>query len=189
MSSRRSALLKSDQLRPVSRIAKEFTVLPKSSYAPQTPKLIFYRYGIFVSVTTLFTIAMAITVPYLVRAYALDCYDPNCYDTSLGIVQSMNNAGGDPCEDFYGYVCGGWQRANPDTNNLFQGLQQRVAMAVIKGLILEDANGEKETPPGRKVAYMFQACAQLAFNEQDHIWELREFLGLYNLSWPTSSPR
>ncbi|CAN7937075.1 unnamed protein product [Ixodes hexagonus] len=147
-----------------------------------------YRYGIFVSTTTLLTFLVAANMPRIVKDYVIGCTNPNCFDASLAISRSLDTVSADPCDDFYGFVCGGWQRAYPGSSNLFQGLQQRVASAVIMSLVLEDAAGDKRDPT-KQVALLFQKCAQLAFGEQEHIAELREFLGRFSLSWPTPKPR
>lgn len=152
------------------------------------PRSRWYRYGIFVSVTTLVTFAVAATMPRFVRNYVMGCSNPSCFDASEAISRSLDAVRGDPCDDFYGFVCGGWQRANPGTNNLFQDLQQRVASAVIISLVLEDTKGDK-LDPSKQVALLFQRCAQLAFGEHEHMEQLKAFLARFNLSWPTSPPR
>lgn len=145
-----------------------------------------YRYGIFVSSLTLVTLAMGYGLSHVLRRQLFGCMDPGCFEAATTLGSSLQDARGDPCEDFYGFVCGGWQRSNPVSANHFQALQQRVALAAIVSLILEDGDGPKLT---HRVARLFQRCAQLAFNEQHRLDELRAFLARFNLSWPNSQPR
>ncbi|XP_075550207.1 endothelin-converting enzyme 2-like [Dermacentor variabilis] len=157
-----------------------------ASTSPDDGRAAWYRYGIFVSSLTLVTLALGFGLSHLLRRQLFGCMDPGCFEVATTLGNSLQDARGDPCEDFYGFVCGGWQRSNPAAANHFQALQQRVALAAIVSLMLEDAEGPKLTD---RVARLFQRCAQLAFNEQHRLGELREFLARFNLSWPKSQPR
>lgn len=146
-------------------------------------------YAFFVGSTTLATICMAVTIPFLLRLYVIGCTDLACLDVGQAITESLNDAAaGDPCDDFYNYVCSGWKRTNPDTPNLFAKLQQRIATTVMKELLLEDAP-DVATTPAQKVALMFQTCAQVAFNERNEARSITEFLDEFRLSWPRPDPR
>ncbi|XP_064479575.1 endothelin-converting enzyme homolog [Ornithodoros turicata] len=146
-------------------------------------------YASFVGVTTLVTICVAVTIPFLIRQYVIGCMDPTCLDMDEALTESLQGMeGGDPCDDFYSYVCTGWKRANPDTPNLFAKLQQRIAVTVIKELLLDDAPDVAKTPTD-KVALMFQTCAQVAFNEQNQASSITEFLAQFRLTWPRPEPR
>ncbi|KAH6930479.1 hypothetical protein HPB50_014073 [Hyalomma asiaticum] len=151
-----------------------------------TAVLLCYRYGLFVFFVSLLMVAVGYGAPAVVRAYALSCTDPGCLEPNAALERSMADARGDPCDDFYGFVCGGWQRENPGVASHFQSLQQRVATAAIMSLVLDEGEGAL---PSHQVAQLFQRCAQVAFNEQHRIDELRAFLGRFNLSWPTPPPR
>ncbi|KAL1441269.1 hypothetical protein MTO96_008690 [Rhipicephalus appendiculatus] len=129
---------------------------------------------------------MGFGLSHVLRRQLFGCMDPGCFEATTTLGSSLQDARGDPCEDFYGFVCGGWQRSNPVSANHFQALQQRVALAAIVSLMLEDGDGPKLT---HRVARLFQRCAQLAFNEQHRLDELRAFLARFNLSWPKSQPR
>ncbi|KAK8783333.1 hypothetical protein V5799_010298 [Amblyomma americanum] len=157
-----------------------------SGFSADTALLLFTRYGAFVSAMTLLMLVVAYAAPAIVRAYALGCTDPGCMDPSASLELSLIDAKGDPCQDFYGYVCGGWQRDNPGVSSHFQVLQQRVATAAIMSLVLEEG---AEALPSQQVSLLFQRCAQVAFNEQHRMDELQGFLKRFNLSWPTPQSR
>ncbi|XP_037512993.1 endothelin-converting enzyme 1 [Rhipicephalus sanguineus] len=144
------------------------------------------QYCVFVAVVTLSTLAVTFAVPLMLRRFAMGCAYPDCQDPGADIARSLKDVRVDPCEDFYGYVCSGWLQANPDAGNHFESLQRRVAFAAVVSLVLEESRGPS---PAHRIALIFQRCAQVAFNEQDHIEELRQFMARFNLSWPTSKPR
>ncbi|KAH7945061.1 hypothetical protein HPB49_005649 [Dermacentor silvarum] len=144
------------------------------------------RYGLLVSTMSLLMVAVGYGAPAVVRAYALSCTDPGCLEPNAALERSMADAQGNPCDDFYGFVCGGWQRENPGVASHFQSLQQRVATAAIMSLVLDEGG---DGLPSHQVARLFQRCAQVAFNEQNRIDELRAFLDRFNLSWPTPMSR
>ncbi|XP_077564547.1 endothelin-converting enzyme 1-like [Haemaphysalis longicornis] len=152
----------------------------------ENPRWSWYRYGVFVSAVTVATLALGGVVPQLVHRWLVGCAYPDCVDPGASIVQSIRAAPVGPCQDFYGYVCTGWQRANPTAGNHFEALQQRVVHAVVMSLVLHEADGPS---PAHRVARLFQRCAQLAFNEQDHVDELRAFLSRFDLTWPTPRAR
>ncbi|KAL3252130.1 hypothetical protein MRX96_054940 [Rhipicephalus microplus] len=143
------------------------------------------QYCLFVSAVTLSTLAVTFGVPQMLRRFAMGCAYPDCQDPGADIARSLEGVRVDPCQDFYGYVCSGWLQANPDAGNHFESLQRRVAFAAVVSLVLEESRGPS---PAHKIAHIFQRCAQVAFNEQDHIDELRQFMAHFNLSWPTSKP-
>ncbi|KAL3252145.1 hypothetical protein MRX96_054951 [Rhipicephalus microplus] len=123
---------------------------------------------------------------YCLFVSACDAVHAGGDDPGADIARSLEGVRVDPCQDFYGYVCSGWLQANPDAGNHFESLQRRVAFAAVVSLVLEESRGPS---PAHKIAHIFQRCAQVAFNEQDHIDELRQFMAHFNLSWPTSKPR
>ncbi|KAL3210183.1 hypothetical protein MRX96_037321 [Rhipicephalus microplus] len=149
-------------------------------------KLLCYRYGLVVTAMSLLMVVVGYGAPALVRAYALSCTDPGCLEPTAALERSVADARGDPCDDFYGFVCGGWQRENPGVASHFQTLQQRVATAAIISLVLDDGEGAL---PSHQVARLFQRCGQVAFNGQHRIDELHAFLDRFNLSWPTPPSR
>ncbi|KAL1416312.1 hypothetical protein MTO96_006340 [Rhipicephalus appendiculatus] len=149
-------------------------------------KLLCYRYGLFVTAVSLLMVAVSYGAPAVVRAYALSCTDPGCLEPTAALERSVADARGDPCDDFYGFVCGGWQRENPGVASHFQSLQQRVATAAIISLVLDEGEGAL---PSHQVARLFQRCGHVAFNGQHRIDELHAFLDRFNLSWPTPPPR
>ncbi|XP_077565061.1 endothelin-converting enzyme 1-like [Haemaphysalis longicornis] len=168
----------------VAQVAIEKSAASPSFQEPA--RVVWYRYGVFVSSVTLASLALTFGLSHVLRRQLFGCMDPGCFEASASLASSLRDAKGDPCEDFYGYVCGGWQRANPAATNHFQALQQRVAQAAIVSLMLEDSEGPQ---PTQRVARLFQRCAQLAFNEQHRLGDLRAFLARFNLSWPESQPR
>ncbi|KAH7952062.1 hypothetical protein HPB52_017796 [Rhipicephalus sanguineus] len=154
-------------------------------------KLLWYRYGLFVTAVSLLMVAVGYGAPAFVRAYALSCTDPGCLEPTAALERSVADARGDPCDDFYGFVCGGWQRKIPESPAIsrfvrYNNLQQRVATAAIISLVLDEGEGAQ---PSHQVARLFQRCGQVAFNEQHRIDELHAFLGRFNLSWPSPPPR
>ncbi|KAL1428499.1 hypothetical protein MTO96_002872 [Rhipicephalus appendiculatus] len=144
------------------------------------------QYCVFVSVVTLSTLALTFAVPQVLRRFAMGCAYPDCQDPGADIARSLKDVRVDPCQDFYGYVCSGWLRANPDAGNHFESLQRRVALAAVVSLVLAESRGPS---PAHRIAHIFQRCAQVAFNEQDHIDELRQFMARFNLSWPTTKEK
>ncbi|XP_075749150.1 uncharacterized protein LOC142814346 [Rhipicephalus microplus] len=83
-------------------------------------KLLCYRYGLVVTAMSLLMVVVGYGAPALVRAYALSCTDPGCLEPTAALERSVADARGDPCDDFYGFVCGGWQRENPGVASHFQ---------------------------------------------------------------------
>ncbi|KAH6932054.1 hypothetical protein HPB50_002721 [Hyalomma asiaticum] len=144
------------------------------------------QYCVFVTAVALSTLALTFAVPAMVRRFAMGCLYPDCQDPGADIARSIKDAHVDPCQDFYGYVCSGWLQANPNAENHFESLQRRVALAAVVSLVLEESNGPS---PAHRIAHIFQRCAQVAFNEQDRMDELRQFMAHFDLSWPVSKPR
>ncbi|XP_075539663.1 endothelin-converting enzyme 1-like [Dermacentor variabilis] len=144
------------------------------------------QYSVFVSAVALSTLALTFAVPKLVRRLAMGCAYPDCQDPGADIARSLKQVHVDPCQDFYGYVCAGWLQENPDAENHFESLQRRVALAAVVSLVLEESDGPS---PAHRVARLFQRCAQGAFNEQDRLDELRQFMARFDLAWPVSKPR
>ncbi|KAK8772332.1 hypothetical protein V5799_024424 [Amblyomma americanum] len=97
-----------------------------TSCAASPGRASWYRYGTFVSSLTLMTLFLGFALSHLLRRHMFGCMDPGCFEASAMLSKSLQDAKGDPCEDFYGFVCGGWQRANPGAANHFQAQVARL---------------------------------------------------------------
>ncbi|KAH9382204.1 hypothetical protein HPB48_010423 [Haemaphysalis longicornis] len=167
-----------------------------AGFSLDTARLLWLRYGAVVSFLTLLLFAVGYGTSYLVRSYIFGCIDPGCMAPNAALERSLADVQGDPCEDFYGYVCGGGRgrtRAFPAISTKrdrfdarLQALQQKVATAAILSLVLEEGDSEL---PSQLVSRLFLRCAQIAFSQLDNLDELRSFLHRFHLSWPDPMPR
>lgn len=59
--------------------------------------------------TTTSLLIWQISVSHAKGSHTEPCYSPQCVDVSAYILRKMNLSA-NPCEDFYSYSCGGWER-------------------------------------------------------------------------------
>ncbi|NWI21367.1 ECE1 enzyme, partial [Crypturellus soui] len=102
---------------------------------------------------------LGIVFQYRARPPAV-CLSEACVSVTSAILSSLDRAV-DPCEDFFGYACGGWIRSNPlpdghsrwgTFNNLWEHNQ-----AVMKHL-LENATANVSSEAERKAQRYYRAC-------------------------------
>ena len=92
------------------------------------------------------------------------CLTPECVQTAASLLAAMDRTA-DPCEDFFEYACGAWNRkhvipADRSSVSTFEVLADQLQI-ILKGL-LEEPAGAQEPAAILQVKHFYRSCVNLS---------------------------
>ncbi|XP_045567022.1 phosphate-regulating neutral endopeptidase PHEX isoform X2 [Salmo salar] len=114
------------------------------------------------------------------------CLTPECIEAAGSILSKMDQAVS-PCDDFYGFSCGGWLRDNPipedfSSYGVYPWLRQHVDIK-LKDL-LEAPSDSDEIEAVRKAKVFYRSCMDEAILEKVDSGPLLKLLQQPEFHWP-----
>ncbi|XP_038852773.1 phosphate-regulating neutral endopeptidase PHEX [Salvelinus namaycush] len=114
------------------------------------------------------------------------CLTPECIEAAGSILSKMDRAVS-PCDDFYGFSCGGWLRDNPipedsSSYGVYPWLRQHVDIT-LKDL-LEAPSESDEIEAVRKAKVFYRSCMDEAILEKVDSGPLLKLLQQPEFHWP-----
>ncbi|XP_059477027.1 neprilysin-4-like [Neocloeon triangulifer] len=126
---------------------------------------------------------------YIVKEDTSVCQTTGCVEAAEALKVSIDSAA-DPCNDFYAYACGGWQKRNPIPKtesqwNQFNIVDRKLDLQ-LKDIFEDDLHLEQEPEPVALVKQFFQACMDIERREQYGVRPLSEILSTLG-GWPIAT--
>ncbi|XP_045077615.1 phosphate-regulating neutral endopeptidase PHEX isoform X3 [Coregonus clupeaformis] len=114
------------------------------------------------------------------------CLTPECIEAAGSILGKMDRAVS-PCDDFYGFSCGGWLRDNPipedsSSYGIYPWLRQHVDITLKE--LLETPSDSDEIEAVRKVKVFYRSCMDEAILEKVDSGPLLKLLQQPEFHWP-----
>ncbi|XP_064464201.1 endothelin-converting enzyme 1-like [Ornithodoros turicata] len=91
----------------------------------------------------------------------------------------------DPCNNFYAYVCDGWNKGQ--SKSVYQNHVDNFLELLAEGL--EENVPRYDQRPDQKAAAFFQACRRAADDERGDMFGLRQILHTSDVHWPVISEK
>ncbi|XP_070389791.1 uncharacterized protein [Dermacentor albipictus] len=150
--------------------------------AEPSPPLVTPMGALLVPVVTLAATAVVMLV---LPAYLLNmwppCQGPSCFDYAREMALSLSPTV-HPCDDFYGYVCGGFARQYPEHANFLSLLDTRLAL-VRDRLLNGVAQGSADTFAERAVDAFRHCVDEYRSGRADGLQQLRQFTYTMGIHW------
>ncbi|XP_070389788.1 neprilysin-1-like isoform X3 [Dermacentor albipictus] len=131
------------------------------------------------------TLAATAVVMLVLPAYLLNmwppCQGPSCFDYAREMALSLSPTV-HPCDDFYGYVCGGFARQYPEHANFLSLLDTRLAL-VRDRLLNGVAQGSADTFAERAVDAFRHCVDEYRSGRADGLQQLRQFTYTMGIHW------
>ncbi|OQV25628.1 Membrane metallo-endopeptidase-like 1 [Hypsibius exemplaris] len=89
------------------------------------------------------------------------CISSSCVEIAATLLQSMDLKQ-DPCEDFYSYVCGKWEKNNPipddkSSYDTFTKMRDQLDL-IIRGLLEKPVIADVDSPATTKAKRLYESC-------------------------------
>ncbi|XP_064469238.1 neprilysin-1-like [Ornithodoros turicata] len=136
-------------------------------------------------VVAIFSLCIIVIVAYVLgrnpgTRYSV-CHSAACLDYSL-LLRSAVDRAVDPCNNFYQFVCGTWDR-NHEKSVLYE---HRIAhINEIEAEALEYSAKKQNQTANEKAAKFYQSCMDIALRRQNGVPALKDMLKKGNITWPT----
>ncbi|CAL7934008.1 unnamed protein product [Xylocopa violacea] len=117
------------------------------------------------------------------------CETPYCYEIAKKILQSRD-ADADPCENFYQYACGSWDKHNSIPPNEVDWSEDRIVMDKTNRRIkeiLEEPDSPNDIPPVKMARRLYHSCMDVDAIEERGIKPIQEILDQTG-GWPMAMP-
>ncbi|KAL1470849.1 hypothetical protein MTO96_040254, partial [Rhipicephalus appendiculatus] len=109
------------------------------------------------------------------------CREPRCFDYAHEMALSLNTTV-QPCDDFYGYVCGGFAEQHPQHANFLSILDARLSL--VRARLLDGAAAGFEETFVRRAVDAFRRCVDdYREGREDGLQQLRDFTHSIGIHW------
>ncbi|KAH9368263.1 hypothetical protein HPB48_013472 [Haemaphysalis longicornis] len=117
------------------------------------------------------------------------CETGGCAEFSR-LLQDTINTVVDPCNNFYSFVCSGWDSKH---NESVQRTHRRRYMAALasaahSGVVAAGSGGAPQTLT-QKAAVLFRSCEDVALRKRDDTGPFRNLLAEGGMTWPQATPK
>ncbi|KAM6953381.1 phosphate-regulating neutral endopeptidase PHEX [Aplochiton taeniatus] len=114
------------------------------------------------------------------------CMTPQCIEAAGSVLSKMDQSIS-PCEDFYGFACGGWLKNNPipedsSSYGIYPWLRQQVDVHLKE--LLETPSGPDELEAVTKAKVLYRSCMDEAKLEEVDSSPMLKTLQIPEFRWP-----
>ncbi|CAN8001596.1 unnamed protein product [Ixodes pacificus] len=139
-----------------------------------------------VFIVVIITLCFLVNFPILRWLYGVrtkHCLTPACEKLTRDIRTSMYRRS-PPCQDFYKFTCGGWEKSHPGFHDQMEYAYGSVVAEITKNLkkvMVPQANQSAVD----KAAAVFQSCVHMINRESSNRDALLRFIGSIGIIWPS----